>query len=41
MDFSEKYTANEEETKKILISNDAFAIGEIIEKLIKQINKRL
>lgn len=36
MNFADKYSTKEEE-KKILISKDAFAIGEMIENLIKQI----
>ena len=42
MEFADKYiseTANAEkpDAKKVLVSNDAFAIGDMIDKLIKKI----
>ncbi len=35
--ISEKENAEKKDVKKVLLSNDAFAIGEMIEELIKTI----
>jgi hypothetical protein len=39
MDFKEKYTTDDKETKKRLISEDAYAIGEQLERLNKNLEK--
>lgn len=39
MIFAEKYTTDTLDKSKRVISNDAYAIGEMIEKLIVQINQ--
>jgi len=39
MEFAEKYTVDETDIKKILVSKDAYAIGEMIENLIKKIEE--
>ena len=38
--FKDKYTTDLKESKKILISKDAYAIGEMIEELKDQISFR-
>jgi len=37
MEFADKYTSDEKQTKKTILSTDAYAIGEMIDKLIKKI----
>ena len=39
MNFKDKYTTDAKEEKKTLLSNDAYAIGDMIEVLINKINK--
>jgi len=38
MEFADKYSTKVEE-KKITISNDAYAIGEMLELVIKELNR--
>jgi hypothetical protein len=37
MEFKDKYTDNKDEATKKIISNDAYAIGEMISELINEI----
>ena len=36
MEFQDKYTTDDKETKKILISKDSYAICEMLDLLIKK-----
>lgn len=41
MKFKDKYTLNPEETEKILLSNDAYAIAEALHILIRIHRRKL
>lgn len=38
-DFKDKYTTDSKDTTKTLISNDAYALGELIECLINKLSR--